>query len=197
MSAWLRPVLVVPVLLGAGFGMAGGWLWWRWWGPPPDGKIYELRDGGLQWYPDPFDPGLTRDFSGTATYVVIAIGLALLLGVLAGIVCRRVAVAGLVVLLVGTAVAAAAMAVYGTSFSPADPMTLIKSHKVGDSLPGHLHVAGWTPYLIWPVGGLIGYFVVMLCLPWQHLQPAGPAGPAGPGDPADPAGPVSLAKSVR
>ena len=56
------------------------------------------------------------------------------------------------------------MVLFGTSFSPPDPATLVASHKVGDALPGYLHVTGWTPYLIWPVGALLGYFVVMVSI---------------------------------
>lgn len=160
---WLSPILAVPVLLGAGLGLLGGWLWWSWWGPAPDGRIYDTRVGP-QWYPEPFDPGVTRDFSGTATYVVIAFGLALLLGVVAAVLCRRIAVVGLAAVVVGAGLGAAAMVLFGTSFSPPDPADLVAGREVGDALPGHLHVAGWTPYLAWPVGALLGYFVVMVSI---------------------------------
>lgn len=167
---WLSPILAVPVLLGAGLGLLGGWLWWSWWGPAPDGRIYDTRVGP-QWYPEPFDPGVTRDFSGTATYVVIAFGLALLLGVVAAVLCRRIAVVGLVTVVVGAGLGAAAMVLFGTSFSPPDPAGLVASREVGDALPGHLHVAGWTPYLAWPVGALLGYFAVMVSILTRPPQP--------------------------
>ncbi len=162
-KAWISPILAIPVVLGAALGPLGGWLWWTWWGPAPDGKIYDTRVGA-KWYPDPFDPGVARDFGGTATFVVVGVGLALLLGVVTAVLCRRTAVAGLVAVVVGASIGAALMVLVGTSFSPPDPATLVASHKVGDALPGHLHVAGWSPYLIWPVGALLGYFVVMVSI---------------------------------
>lgn len=174
LRAWLSPVLVVPLLLGAGLGALGGWLWWTWWGPAPVGKIYDTQVGA-RWYPEPFDPGITRDFSGTATYVVLGFGLAAVLGVAAALLCRRTAVAGLVVAGLGAGLGAAAMVLLGTSFSPPDPAGLVATHKIGDTLPGHLHVAGWTPYLAWPVGALAGYFVVMVSLLSPGKSPSQPA----------------------
>lgn len=173
LRASLSPVLAVPLVLGAGLGALGGWLWWAWWGPAPDGRIYDTRVGP-QWYPEPFDPGVTRDFSGTATYVLLGLGLAAVLGVVAALLCRRTAVAGLVAVVVGAGLGAAAMVVLGTSFSPPDPAGLVASREVGDALPGHLHVAGWTPYLVWPVGALAGYFVVMVALLTPGTPPAQP-----------------------
>lgn len=155
--------IAVPVVLGVALGAAGGWLWWAWWGPAPDGKVYETT-AGPTWYPDPFDPGITRDFSGTADYVVIAIGLALLLGLVGGWLARDRAVPGLVAVGVASIIAAALMTFVGTAQSPADPQAKADDVAIGTELPGHLKVSGWTPYLAWPVGGLLGYLVVMLAL---------------------------------
>jgi hypothetical protein len=157
----LTGVLVVPPLLGALLGAVGGWLWWAWWGPAPQGKIYDTV-AGKAWYPDPFDPGITRDFSGTATYVVVAFGLALLLGLVGGWLARNKAVAGIIAVLVGAGLGVLVMTLLGESFSPPDPATLLAGHKVGDTLPGHLAVSSWTPYLAWPVGAMLAYLVLML-----------------------------------
>ncbi len=154
---------MVPVVLGAVLGAAGGWLWWAWWGPAPDGKVYDTA-AGPTWYPDPFDPGITRDFSGTADYVVIAFGLALLLGVVAGWFARDRAVTGLVAAAVASVVAGVLMTFIGLAQSPSDPQDKAAEVKIGTELPGHLEVSGWTPYLAWPVGSLLGYMVVMLAL---------------------------------
>ena len=155
---------VVPVVLGVALGGLGGWLWWTWWGPPADGKVYDTQ-AGPTWYPTPFDPGVTQDFSGTATYVVVGLGMALLLGVVGGWVCRRQAVHGLLAVAVASAAAAAVMGVIGMAQSPADPQERADDVEIGTVLPGHLEVSGWTPYLVWPVGSLLGYLVVMLALP--------------------------------
>ena len=44
--------------------------------------------------------------------------------------------------------------------------------EIGDVLPGHLHVAGWSPYFIWPLGAMIGYTVLMLVLSSRAQDPA-------------------------
>lgn len=177
--------IAVPVVLGVALGAAGGWLWWAWWGPAPDGKVYDTA-AGPTWYPDPFDPGITRDFSGTADYVVIAIGLALLLGLVGGWLARDRAVPGLVAVGVATIIAAALMTFVGTAQSPADPQAKADDVAIGTELEGNLALAQaevdlpdgladlfndddgvvhvTTPWLAWPVGGLLGYLVVMLAL---------------------------------
>lgn len=177
--------IVVPVVLGVALGAAGGWLWWTWWGPAPEGKVYDTAVGPT-WYPDPFDPGITRDFSGTADFVVIAFGLALLLGVVGGWLARDRAVAGLLAVGAATIAAAALMTFVGTAQSPEDPQARADEVKIGTGLPGHLALAQaevdlpdaladllndddgvvhvTTPWLVWPVGSLLGYLVVMLAL---------------------------------
>ncbi|TNM45149.1 hypothetical protein FHP29_04905 [Nocardioides albidus] len=153
--------LAVPVVLGPLLGALGGWLWWTWWGPAPMGRIYDT-EAGKAWYPDPFDPGITRDFSATATYVVVGFGLAVLLGLVCGWLARERAVPGLLAVLVGAGLGLAVMAVLGEFLGPTDPASLLAAHEVGDRLPGHLDVTGWTPYLAWPVGALLAYLVLML-----------------------------------
>ncbi|MBU2696582.1 hypothetical protein ABFU82_04575 [Nocardioides sp. WV_118_6] len=170
----LTGALAVPPVLGALLGAAGGWLWWTWWGPAPQGKIYDTT-AGPHWYPNPFDPGITSDFNGTATFVAVGFGLALVLGLVAGWVARKVAVPGLVALAVGAGLGTLVMYLLGESFSAPDPASLIASHKIGDVLPGHLHVSGWTPYLAWPVGALLGYLVVLLSLSAESAPPAQPS----------------------
>ncbi|WP_436698276.1 hypothetical protein [Nocardioides sp. BYT-33-1] len=169
------PAVAVPVLLGALLGAAGGWLWWVWWSPATQGKIYDTPVGKA-WYPDPFDPGIARDFGGTATYVVAGFALALVLGLVGGWVARHRAVVGVLAVLAGAGLGALAMTLVGQAFSPPDPATLLATHQAGDRLPGHLHVSGWTPYLVWPVGALLAYLVLMLSLPV-----AAPRGPASDG----------------
>lgn len=143
-------------------GLLGGWLWWTWWSPATPGEIYDHPENGPTWYPNPWDPGMTDAFGGTAQYVVVAAGLGLVLGIVAGLLAGRRAVAVLGAVLVGSAVAAVLMAWFGMSFSPPDPQTLATAANVGKKVPGSLEVTGWTPYLAWPVGALLGYLIVML-----------------------------------
>ncbi len=151
------------VLSAVGLAFLGGWLWWQWWGPADKGRIFETRDGP-QWFPIPFDPGVSHVFAGTAEYFLIGLGLGALLGVLAGVLSRSRAVLGLGVLVVASVGAALVMHWFGVSFSPPDPRTLVDSHEIGDRLPGHLELSGWTPYLAWPIGALAGFTGVMLSL---------------------------------
>lgn len=167
---------VGAVLAGSvALGLLGGWLWWTWWAPATPGRIYDVPDKGPHWYPDPWDPGQTDAFGGTAQYIVIGLGLGLLLGLLAGLLAGRLALPVLAAVLLGSALAALAMVWLGTQLSPPDPQTLATAANVDEKVPGNLEVTmgrvsllGWddapvpTPYLAWPVGGLTGYLVVML-----------------------------------
>lgn len=151
------------VLAGSvALGLLAGWLWWTWWSPATPGEIYDHPEHGPTWYPNPWDPGMTDAFGGTAQYVVVAGGLGLLLGIVAGLLAGRTAVAVLGAVLVGSAAAAVLMAWVGMSFSPPDPETVATAANVGEKVPGNLEVTGWTPYLAWPVGALLGYLIVML-----------------------------------
>ena len=176
---------VAAVVVGAAIGSLGGWLWWSWWGPAPTGKVYDTP-AGPHWYPDPFDPGITRDFAGTGQFVVIAFGLALLIGVAGGLILRDHAVFGLGIAVACSVSATAWMVLVGRSQSPGDPQDKVSRADIGDTLPGHLDVASikvkapqWvadlvnadqvsfhihTPYFVWPVGAMLGYLVVMLAL---------------------------------
>lgn len=168
----LRPVLA-PVALGAALAALGGWLWWEWWAPPPTGKVYETSVGPT-WYPDPFDPGITRDFNATATFVVVGFGLALVLGLASGWLARNRAVPGLAAVGVASLVGAAVMTLVGLAQSPPDPQDRAGEVAIGTVLPGNLEIGGWTPYLAWPVGALLGYLVVMLALKPTSLSGGSP-----------------------
>lgn len=162
--------IAVPLVLGLALGALGGWLWWTWWGPAPDGKVYDTP-AGPTWYPNPFDPGVARDFSGTATYVVIGFALALLLGLVSGWLARDRAVAGLLAIGLASVAAAAVMSVVGLAQSPSDPQERVDDVEIGAELPGHLEVSGLTPYLAWPVGALLGYLVVMVSVTSEYRRP--------------------------
>ncbi|WP_141013787.1 hypothetical protein [Nocardioides sambongensis] len=152
---------VLTMLASAALGALGGWAWWSWWSPGFDGTVYETTEGAL-WLPEPFDPGFADAFTGTAQYALLGAGFGLVLGLVGALLLRRRPVTGLVVVLAGSAVAAAVMAVAGTAPSPPDPQTLASADTVGRSFPAHLEVTSWTPYLVWPVGAMFGYGTFMV-----------------------------------
>jgi hypothetical protein len=147
---------VTLAVSGAALGAVAGWLWYVWWAPARPGVIFETADGP-RWFPSPWDPGQAQVFAGTATFALTGIGVGLLLGVLAVLVGRRQPYAALVSLLIGTAIAAAVAYLVGTRLSPPDPQSLVDTEPVGTELAASIHVSGWTPYLCWPLGGLLGY----------------------------------------
>ncbi|TYL46192.1 hypothetical protein FXB39_14860 [Nocardioides sp. BGMRC 2183] len=160
--SWPWPVLAgLVVAIAAGLGGLGAWAWWSWWSPGFDGTVYETTRGPM-WLPEPFDPGIADAFTGTAQYAILGVGLGLLLGLVGALLLRGRPVAGVLVVLAGSGLAAAVMALLGTMPSPPDPATLATAETVGESYPAHLEVTGWTPYLVWPVGAMFGYGTFMV-----------------------------------
>lgn len=167
-----RALLGWTVLLAvaAGAGWIGGQLWWRWWGPGPDGVVYETQQGDLVWLPDPPELGFAELFSATGQYVVIGLGLGLLLGLLAGLVCRGRELPGLVVALGAAGLAAWLSYTVGTDLSPSDPQAMAADAGAGAELPGALAITGWTPYLGWPAGVLIGFIASVVLAPSRSVR---------------------------
>ncbi|GAB4007556.1 hypothetical protein [Nocardioides ultimimeridianus] len=187
-------LLVAVLLLSAAAGAIGGWWWWRWWSPAPDGVIGQRTDTGeIAWFAEPFDPGQAHVASSTFEYVALGFGLALLVGVVAGLLGRNRSLLTLVPVVGGSALAAYVMWAVGMAFSPADPQQWAVAANIGHHYPGSLHVGlgqidlqlyDWlggayvhlghlpTPYLVWPVGMLLGFLVVMLMLTTEERTAA-------------------------
>lgn len=180
-SSVLRPLLGGVLLLVASAGAAalGGWWWWSWWGPAGKGNIFHT-DTGYQWFPQPTDPGEAHVTRATYEYVVIAFVLALVIGILVGLVGRHRPILALVVAIACGALGAWVMWQVGTALSPPDPARWAdKAHQCTGSahcpsFPGHISVTGWTPYLTWPVGALLGFLVVMLTIAGPRRRPDAP-----------------------
>jgi hypothetical protein len=189
----LRPVALVVGLLVLAGGLAalGGWLWWRWWSPAPTGQIYERQDHTYGWYATPLDPGQAHVASATFEYVVVGFLLALLVGLAAALLGRNRPLTALAVTLVAGALGAYLTWQVGLWFSPPDPSRLADKAHFGQLVdgkpklyPGSLSVAGWTPFLAWPVGSLLGFLGIMLSISGERsLDPAYAAEPvvASPG----------------
>lgn len=150
-------LVAVAAVIGAGVGR----LWWLWWSPGFTGRIYDTTAGPM-WLPEPFDPGFADSFTGTAQYVALGAGAGVLLGLIGAVLLRRAAVPGVAVVVLASLVAAGVALVVGTMPSPPDPQTYATAAQVGTEHEANLEVSGWTPYLVWPVGALLGYAVFMV-----------------------------------
>jgi len=148
-------VLVVVAVFAAA-GAAGGWLWFRLWDVPP-GVAFQG-----EWVPQPGDEGLAASFDGTALYVVVGFVGGLVLGLLAALLARTSEVATLLAEVVGAAVAGWLAHRVAVRLRPPDPAPLARTAEDLTPLDGNLTVTGRSPYVAWPLGGLLGLAVVYL-----------------------------------
>ncbi|WP_460789062.1 hypothetical protein [Nocardioides maradonensis] len=186
-QGWWRPAALVVglLLLSAGAGALGGWGWWSWWSPAPRGVIGQRTDTGqIGWFAEPFDPGQAHVASSTFEYVVIGFVIALVVGIIGGVLGRNRALLTLAVAVVGSIVGAVVMWAVGMAFSPPNPEKWAVKENVGHHYVGsltigsprvdlhlyqwlggeHIHFLVPVPCLVWPVGMLLGFLVVMLAI---------------------------------
>ena len=143
-------------------GVLCGVLWWL---LAPTPEFTKVRGGGNM---DELDLG--RGFGIVGWYVVIA-GVA---GLAAGLALSwwrdrdPLLTSGLLVL--GSALAAALMALVGHLLGPGDPQAALAVARIGAKVPEQLRVGTLSVYLVWPVAVLVGTLVVL----WGRLPvPAG------------------------
>lgn len=166
---WAVPAGQAGVILAlfAGAGWLCGWLWWKFWSPAPTGVVF-----GGSWYPDPAAAGLSAEFAGTGTYVVVAVVGGLILGLVAGLLLDRDEIVTLVAVAAGSLLAGWLMHRVGVGLSPPDPAPLAKTLADETRLPGHLvlggddvKVAGVTlgrpPLLAFPFGAMAGLVLAL------------------------------------
>ncbi len=113
----------------------------------------------------------------------------------------------------GSALAAAAMAMTGALLGPPDPHVALAAASPGQLVPVQLEVTGFAPYLVWPVAALLGSLMVLFSTPApstreEHFAadgstlttpgpgtptappvPGSPMTPSSPRPPSDPSGP--------
>lgn len=150
----IRPLILLALFALA--GIAGGYAWRYLW-TPPDGVA---RDGG--WVPTPVEEGLQNDFSGVGWYVVVALVIGLALGALTAFVLDRAEVLGVLVALLGSALAAYLVLTVGERLSPPDPDEVAAESADDTEIPGDLEFDGWTPLLSAPVGSLTALSTIYL-----------------------------------
>ena len=145
-SLLVRVLVLVGVFVGAGIG--GGYAWRYLW-TPPAGEAVEGT-----WVPTPVEEGLQNDFSGVAWYVVVAVALGLVLGLVTALVLDRAELVGVAVAVLGSALAAYLVLTTGERLSPPDPDEVAAQAQEGDEIPGDLEFDGWTPLLGLPAGAM-------------------------------------------
>jgi hypothetical protein len=153
-SRLTRPTLLLVLYAAAGVG--GGYAWRYLW-TPPEGVA---RGGG--WVPTPVEEGLQNDFSGVGWYVVVALALGVALGALTAFVLDRAEILGVVVAVLGSALAAYLVLTVGERLSPPDPDEVASGSADETEIPGDLEFDGWTPLLSAPVGALTALSTVYL-----------------------------------
>jgi hypothetical protein len=153
-SRLIRPLLLLALFAAA--GVAGGYAWRYLW-TPPEGVA---RGGG--WVPTPVEEGLQNDFSGVGWYVVVTLVLGLALGALTAFVLDRAEILGVVVTVLGSALAAYLVLTVGERLSPPDPDRVAAESADDTEIPGDLEFDGWTPLLSAPVGALTALSTVYL-----------------------------------
>jgi len=159
-----RPVVrdVIAVLGGLLLlGVVCGVLWWLLVSPA---EYTKTRQGGVM-----DEAQLARRFSVKAVYVVIALVAGLASGLGLSWWRGRNPLFTSVLLVVGSLVAAAAMALVGHALGPGDTGQALEAARLGARVPETLSVGRdeWTVYLAWPVAVLAGALVVLLGAPLE------------------------------
>jgi fatty acid desaturase len=161
----LRALLVVVVLAAAG-ALAG--VLWEWWWTPPPGIVAHH-----QWLQD--ETGLRGDFSGTGTYVVVALVTGAVVAAAIAAVLDGAELVTLVAVLAGSVLAGWLMHRVGVALGPADPHRLATTTADGTELPGRLVVSGASEWRAFPGGALAGLVVVWLGLASKRARKPGPS----------------------
>ena len=134
-------------------GVVCGVLWWLLVDPATFTKV---GDGGSMG-----EVQLGRRFDGDAWYSVIGAVTGLVAGVALAWWRSRDFVLTVVLLLVGSGLAAAVMELTGHWLGPGDPDTALAAAKAGAHVPVQLEVTARASYLVWPITSLIGSLVVL------------------------------------
>ena len=173
-----RPGLVAPgspvrtalfiLLAYAAVGALGGAVWEAIWTPP--GQVVTQHQVFYDSY-----ASLRRVFTGTGFYVVVgAIGSAAV-ALVVSLLTRSRELLTLVLVILGSAIAAGVMLKVGTMLGPADPASLAAHTAHRTPVSGQLTVEGRSvlgiksPYLIWPTTSLLVLALVFFAWPRPPL----------------------------
>jgi hypothetical protein len=165
-SRRLVPLLVVLVVFAVA-GVVAGVIWHALW-TPPSGVYFQE-----EWVVDA--AGAPEDVGGTALYVVVALVAGLLVGFAVTLTIHRDELAVLAAVAVGSALAAAIMALTGHALGPTDPRPLGAGKEDFTPADADLRVEGASPYVAFPAGALSAAAAAFLLLanPRRHTSKTG------------------------
>lgn len=145
-------VVVVAAAVGALAGVVWEWLW-----SPPAGVAL---DGEFVYTPE----GLTRDFSGTGLYVLLAAVVGLVLGGLVALRADGHEVPSLFALLLGSALGAWLMGAVGSALGPPDADRAARDLADNTPLVQDLRIEGAAAWLTMPTAAVLAAAAVFLIL---------------------------------
>ena len=140
--SWVAGLLVL--------GVASGFVWLLLAKPAE----WEVTDNGIILTED----GAKGRFGVIVTFVLIAIVVAFLWGLVAGLRLQRVGWLLVPVFAIAAALAGVLAWRIGAAFGPPDPAS-VTGGSVGDRLPQRLAVDAVTPFLTWPIFALLGLLI--------------------------------------
>jgi uncharacterized membrane protein YeaQ/YmgE (transglycosylase-associated protein family) len=145
-AAWVLGILLA-------LGVVCGLLWWLLVDPA---TFTKLKTGGAMG-----EVQLAKQFNADGWYAVLAAVAGLLAGGLLTWWRGRDFLLTVVLLAVGSALAAAVMALTGHLLGPGDPQAALVHAKLGATVPADLRVTAKADYLVWPIAVLIGSLMVL------------------------------------
>jgi len=153
--AWGAGIVVVLAIVGALCG-----LLWRSLLDVPHGVV-----ASHQWFPDPWDQGERSSFAATGWYVAIALGVGLVLGVLAAWLSRAQELVTLAAVLVGSMIGAWLMLRVGLHGAPPDPRLAAAHAADGTRLSGTISRPGVAALVTWPMAAVAVVGAIFLLIP--------------------------------
>jgi hypothetical protein len=154
----------VSILLAyAVLGAVAGVVWETIWTPP--GQVITQHQVFYDSY-----ASLRRVFTGTGYYVMVGAVASALLALVVALLARGREILTLVLVIIGSLVAAWVMLKVGTALAPGDPAGLAAHTTARTPVQGQLQVQGKSPYLIWPMTSLLVLALVFFAWPSSHLS---------------------------
>lgn len=154
----------VLALFAAG-GALAGWIWEKW-ATVPQGVAFDgewrlgYRIEGDFFVGD--NDWFERAFGVIGTYVVLGVVSGLVIGVVVSLVCRRSELATLAAVAVGSVLAAFVCYRVGLALGAPDPASVARGAADGTIIPADLAIEQRGPFVVWPLGSLIGLTMVYL-----------------------------------